>query len=125
MDIPDTRQAACYGIPTDMFFPRGDEQALLAAAKRVCRNCPIADACLQYAVANHMQGVWGGTSELERDRIRHGRPQPKRWTATASTRRRIVQLDAEGDTARQIGVKLGVSMRTVGRHLAAARQVAA
>ena len=39
-------------------------------AAGICRDCPVKTACLEYALANHIDhGVWGGTSERERRRI--------------------------------------------------------
>jgi WhiB family redox-sensing transcriptional regulator len=40
------------------------------AAQKICAECPVAEACLEYALANHIDhGVWGGASERERRRI--------------------------------------------------------
>lgn len=53
-----------------MFFPDPATLELLEAAKDVCRNCPVQVPCLEFALANAEAGVWGGTSEAERDRMR-------------------------------------------------------
>ena len=36
----------------------------------MCEVCPVRVDCLEYALANRLDyGVWGGTSERERQRI--------------------------------------------------------
>ena len=39
-------------------------------ALKICVDCPVMDACLLHALANHENGVWGGTTEGERRRMR-------------------------------------------------------
>lgn len=47
-----------------VFFPeRGDNPA---AAKAVCAACPVQEPCLEYALANGMQGVWGALAGEDR-----------------------------------------------------------
>lgn len=62
-------EAACQGVDSDLFFPeRGDA---VSGAKAVCRRCPVREDCLEHALVNHEHhGIWGGTSERERKRIR-------------------------------------------------------
>lgn len=38
-------------------------------AKKVCRECPVADECLRYALIYKERGIWGATSEAERHLI--------------------------------------------------------
>ena len=72
-----------------MFFPIGSTGGALdqiAAAKRVCASCEAMSACLDFALAtNQESGVWGGTSEEERRKLR------KQWLAA---RRRSQQAPA-------------------------------
>lgn len=51
------------------FFPeRGDDTR---AAKRVCSGCLVRDECIAFALEmGERFGVWGGTSERERRRLR-------------------------------------------------------
>ncbi|MET0786103.1 MAG: WhiB family transcriptional regulator [Paenisporosarcina sp.] len=42
-------------------------------AQDICQSCPVLETCYEYAVKFEHFGVWGGTSERERQRIRHDR----------------------------------------------------
>jgi WhiB family redox-sensing transcriptional regulator len=58
----------CKEVAPDIFFP-SDGMGVLVA-QRICAECPVAEACLEYALDNHIDhGVWGGCSERERRRI--------------------------------------------------------
>jgi WhiB family redox-sensing transcriptional regulator len=80
-DSDDWRiRAACRDTDPDLFFPIGTTgQAVdqIAAAKAVCFSCSAQPECLEFALAtNQESGVWGGTSEEERRKLR------KAWLAT-------------------------------------------
>ena len=81
-DRPDDwrEQAECKDDATaDLWFvPPGDRHGI-AAAKAICRRCPVAAECLAEAMANpSIVGVWGGTTENERTKLRARAPrQPK------------------------------------------------
>ncbi len=66
--------AACRDTDPDLFFPVGTTGPAIdqiAAAKAVCEVCPSREECLQFALAtNQDSGVWGGTSEDERRKLR-------------------------------------------------------
>ena len=63
--------SACVGVAIDIFFPIGDGEELVAPAKAVCAQCPVREACLQYALGtNQTEGVWGGLTGPERRRLR-------------------------------------------------------
>ena len=58
----------CRGADTREFFPSNGLG--VEAAQKVCRECPVKEPCLEYALLHHIeQGVWGGASERERRRI--------------------------------------------------------
>jgi WhiB family redox-sensing transcriptional regulator len=63
-------RAACRDEDPEMFFPVGTSgPALLqiTEAKAVCRRCPVASECLDWALTRgEDSGVWGGMSEDER-----------------------------------------------------------
>ena len=63
--------AACSGVGSDTFFPASEEQPAAEAAREICSECPVREACLQYALAtNQAAGVWGGLDSGERRRMR-------------------------------------------------------
>jgi len=79
-DTEDWRaDASCRTVDPDLFFPIGTTGAALVqidAAKAVCRQCPSKGACLEFALATNQEaGVWGGTTEEERRKLR------KTWLA--------------------------------------------
>ncbi|HLI24317.1 MAG TPA: WhiB family transcriptional regulator [Acidimicrobiales bacterium] len=62
------QRAACRGVDPDIFYPLTEEDA--GAAKAVCAQCSVRQACLEYALAQREKdGVWGGATERERRRI--------------------------------------------------------
>jgi WhiB family transcriptional regulator, redox-sensing transcriptional regulator len=71
VDMSWMERGSCLGMDADLFFPeRGDNEALVAA-KEVCRGCPVQVECLDHALrAGERWGVWAGTSERERYRMR-------------------------------------------------------
>lgn len=69
-------RARCRSEDPELFFPvgQGAEAAEQErAAMAVCRPCPVRLECLAWALTVHEAGVWGGTSEAERRRIRRER----------------------------------------------------
>ena len=74
-DIEDWRdRSSCRDTDPDLFFPIGTTGPAIeqiAAAKAVCRSCEVQGACLEFALATNQEaGVWGGTSEEERRKLR-------------------------------------------------------
>ncbi|MCB0952828.1 MAG: WhiB family transcriptional regulator [Microthrixaceae bacterium] len=60
--------AACRGLDSAIFYPATDEEA--EPAKAVCGVCPVQETCLEHAIENREHnGVWGGATERERQRI--------------------------------------------------------
>lgn len=72
-------RALCRDTEPDLFFPVGSTGTALEqidAAKAVCTGCDVRTLCLEFALAtNQESGVWGGTSEEERRKLR------KAWLA--------------------------------------------
>jgi WhiB family redox-sensing transcriptional regulator len=73
------KRAECRDTDPDLFFPIGTTGTAIDqidAAKAVCATCEALEPCLEFALAtNQESGVWGGTSEEERRKIR------KAWLA--------------------------------------------
>lgn len=62
------QHAACRGLDPIIFFPATDDES--DAAKEVCAQCAVREACLEHALAvREKDGVWGGCNERERRRI--------------------------------------------------------
>lgn len=61
--------ALCAQTDPEAFFP--EKGGSTRDAKRVCNECPVREACLEYAMDNDERfGIWGGLSERERRRLR-------------------------------------------------------
>jgi len=61
--------AACRDAGVEVFFPARGVRPMAALA--LCAACTVRAECLAYAMADReFQGVWGGTSERERRRLR-------------------------------------------------------
>ena len=62
------RNYNCMGMGFQKFFP--EEISGVLEAKAICKDCPLKEECLEFAIENGEHfGVWGGTSERERMRI--------------------------------------------------------
>lgn len=61
--------AACKGKDPAVFFPEVGQSVVPAVA--ICETCPVQNQCLDWALRNHeVYGVWGGTSQRQRARIK-------------------------------------------------------
>ncbi|GAA0969643.1 hypothetical protein GCM10009555_017140 [Acrocarpospora macrocephala] len=67
--------ALCPEIDPDLWFPRvptervstpGPQELL---AKAICRGCDVRVRCLQWAIEHDEEGIWGGTTKVERDQL--------------------------------------------------------
>jgi WhiB family redox-sensing transcriptional regulator len=100
--------AKCRGLPGNLFFSdRQHNNTQVQEARSVCLGthpdhpgrCPVLEACLDYAIENGERwGVWGGTSERERRRIKRQRHRDaaieagRIITATSSDRQRFASV---------------------------------
>lgn len=58
----------CSDVPTAVFFP--DDGGSAQGARRICQQCEVRSACLEYALANRIDdGIWGGATARERQQI--------------------------------------------------------
>jgi len=75
-DPKQWKDASCAGIDTEFFYPAQDkfEPGEAQLLKRICVECPVMEACLEWGIAMERYGVWGATTPLERFAIRkqHG-----------------------------------------------------
>ena len=81
------RSSLCRDTDPELFFPVGTTgQALrqIDEAKDVCSECAVRTECLQFALeTNQDSGIWGGTSEEERRKIRRAWALERKLAATA------------------------------------------
>ncbi len=68
--------AKCLHLDSGLFFPRQESQAEKDIVG-FCRGskdgfeCPVKNECLVFALKHNLDhGVWGGTTEVERRKIR-------------------------------------------------------
>ncbi|WP_051814528.1 WhiB family transcriptional regulator [Streptomyces iakyrus] len=86
--VPETKrkadwrdQGACDG-QSELFFD--GTAAVEAAAKDICRRCPVMLSCREWAIDNReAYGTWGGMTERERRtllkiRVKDGTDKPRR-----------------------------------------------
>lgn len=70
------RDALCREPAYDpaWWFPRGrpiNQERIAELAREVCRRCLVQENCLAHALADPgLVGVWGGTTERDRARMR-------------------------------------------------------
>lgn len=63
----------CNETNAELFYPEPGEQGKIAAAKAICRQCPIRTACLEHAMhTEEPHGIWGGLGPRGRIRLRKG-----------------------------------------------------
>jgi WhiB family redox-sensing transcriptional regulator len=120
---PWMRDGLCVtqDLPVEVFFPTRGQNVDMA--KAICAPCPVRTECLEYALdgGEHF-GIWGGTSERERRRIRkrrgliNVRPGPPPTTDDAK-KTRALWLRGQGWHVREIARELGITDRTVHRWL--------
>ena len=68
MDTEWMARGSCRDEPPSTFFP--SDGVGVDEARKICAGCPVATACLEFALRNRIEhGVWGGASERERRRI--------------------------------------------------------
>lgn len=126
-----TGRAAVFGDPS-----RNDEPLATCAA------CPVLRQCRRWALRNAVDGVAGGMTAAERAawRREHGEPEPvvsvedflrtevvsadRTWGRgrSGAILTAVARWTDDGHTAREIGLRLGVTRRTVNRLRATCRE---
>lgn len=57
-----TRFSFCLDVDREVFF----NAKSAAFAKMICKNCPVKKHCLVQGLIYDEEGVWGGTTEVQR-----------------------------------------------------------
>lgn len=73
MDTSWQERGSCRKVNPEWFYPGRGQNDYVRAAKSVCAGCPVIDTCLDFAMKTEPindWGVWGGTTEGERTRLR-------------------------------------------------------
>jgi WhiB family redox-sensing transcriptional regulator len=65
-------QAACRPYDPAIFFPESPNEIDPTAAA-LCARCPVAEACLDYALVHLLEGTWAGTTPEGRRKLRSER----------------------------------------------------
>ena len=68
MNLEWMSRALCAETDPELFNP--DRGGSNRDALRVCNSCDVKQPCLEYALATNQHGIWGGTSEKQRQRLR-------------------------------------------------------
>lgn len=66
--MPAFPPGPCAETDPDAWFP--EVHIVAPEAKALCRSCESRMPCLTWALGNYEHGIWGGTSEDDRDRFR-------------------------------------------------------
>lgn len=74
-DLDWMTEASCRGHDVHFWFPSGsgynrEDRQTIDYAKTICSNCPVQQRCLHHALEFEGDGIWGGTTANERERIR-------------------------------------------------------
>lgn len=70
---PEWMAQGAYADELTARFFAGPSSKQAARAIDVCRRCRVRRACLAFALEHDERGIWGGTTDRERDRLVAGR----------------------------------------------------
>ena len=64
----------CAELPS-VFFPNDEpdpesRKVMVDVAKQICNDCAVRLRCFDYALSAGMQGIWGGTTYEERQKLK-------------------------------------------------------
>ena len=80
-------RGACRQTDPELFFPVAAKESTerqIEAAKAVCAPCTVRASCLSYAFEVKAEGIWGGTTQRERDGGRRSSGRRARFAAVHS-----------------------------------------
>lgn len=63
----------CTEADPEFWFPEGSLSYENRLAIRMCGDCNFTEQCLEYALENNVEGIWGGTTVQQRRDIRKKR----------------------------------------------------
>jgi WhiB family redox-sensing transcriptional regulator len=74
-DFHSKGPAVCTQVDFELYFPQNSGEvnsAVVQSLIKLCGECPYKAECLEWAVINREDGIWGGTTNAERDLMRGG-----------------------------------------------------
>lgn len=75
-DFGSSPACGADGVDPELFHPVSEQdRSRIDQAKAICAGCPVASSCLEHALRSGDHGIWGGTTETERRRIKAVRKQ--------------------------------------------------
>ncbi|HEY2285934.1 MAG TPA: WhiB family transcriptional regulator [Streptosporangiaceae bacterium] len=70
-------RGACLNADPDVFFPisvAGASATQVRTARAICAGCPVRPDCTDFALEHReISGIWGGTTDEERRKLRRAR----------------------------------------------------
>lgn len=60
--------ALCREVDQDLFFPENPIES--QRARKICASCRVRSECLEYALETRVDGIWGGTTAVQRQKMR-------------------------------------------------------
>ena len=92
---PWRAKAACRGMDANWFHPvRGGS---VDKQRKVCDSCPVKVECLRYALDNNIWiGIYGGTTEKDRRRLKRGLGMMKTLTKRCDHCREVFETKDNG-----------------------------
>jgi len=66
--------ALCTQLDSELYFPEGSamRSTTSLALMKLCQDCPYKAECLEWALVNREDGIWGGTNNIMRSNMRKG-----------------------------------------------------
>lgn len=90
-------RAACFGLPTNLFYPEQGEISQAKRAQKICQECPVRIECLDDVLSDDetadLYGIRGGLSPKRRRSLRAKRARTSEKPTTSALRQQI--LDQE------------------------------
>lgn len=69
MEFPDLSDGLCRQVGVDFFYPEAGDTSY-SFARIICGGCTVKSKCLEWALKHEAHGMWGGTTPLERKKLR-------------------------------------------------------
>jgi WhiB family redox-sensing transcriptional regulator len=112
--MPEPTATPCATGDPERWFPA--HYTLLKqieAVKAECAGCPLVVSCLEWATRHGEHGIWGGTTERERARIRSLRGivvEPINAPVRQAQHEAVQSMMARGFPLADIAVVLGITV---------------